>query len=100
MALLRRRSEWPEHLSMLVTDVFFVELQGKGTVIIGQLAGEGALRPGDLVLHDGRELRITAIEVFKANLKEAGPSRNVGLVLGVDVPPRGFEQARLGFRRA
>lgn len=97
--LFRRRSAGPEELSLEVQDVFFIKLRDKGTVLVGQLQGEGELRPGDLVCHAGREFRLERIEAFNAERPEAGPGDNVGLVLGPGAPPDPFRGARLGFRR-
>jgi translation elongation factor EF-Tu-like GTPase len=84
---------------MRITDVFFIQLQGRGTVVTGHLDGEGLLRVGDVVVHSGRAHRIRGIEIFHKMLRESHGGMNLGLILGPEVPPRGFEGHMVSFRR-
>ncbi|MGA3183391.1 MAG: hypothetical protein ABSE52_02170 [Candidatus Dormibacteria bacterium] len=99
MPLFDRRREWPETLSMRISDVFFIQLQGRGTVVTGHLDGEGLLRVGDVLVHSGRTHRIRAMETFHKMLREAHAGTNLGLILGPEVPPHGFEGHTVSFRR-
>jgi elongation factor Tu len=68
---------------MTVEDVF--SIRGRGTVVTGKIE-QGVLQVGDVVelrgTYDTREVVVTAIEMFRKNVEQAGPGDNVGLVLG------------------
>ena len=69
----------PAQLWMTVTDIFHI--QGRGTVVTGQLEGQGFLNVGDWLLCDGQRWQVGAIEQFRGGLMTAGPGMNVGLML-------------------
>lgn len=68
---------------MTVEDVF--SIRGRGTVVTGKIE-QGVLNVGDMVelrgTYDTREIVITAIELFRKKVEQAGPGNYVGLVLG------------------
>lgn len=70
---------------MGVSDVFHIK--GRGTVITGQLEGNGLLKVGDLAACDGMRWQVRGIEMFGAKLTTAEPGANVGVLLR-DGPPR------------
>jgi translation elongation factor EF-Tu-like GTPase len=67
-------------LWMTVDDIFHI--QGRGTVVTGQLQGDGEVHVGDHLLIDGQSWRISAIEMFRATMMSASSGMNVGLLLG------------------
>lgn len=69
----------PLQLWMAVTDIFHI--QGRGTVVTGQLEGQGLLNVGDWLHCDGQRWKVSAIEQFRATLPTAGPGMNVGILL-------------------
>lgn len=70
---------------MGVSDVFYIK--GRGTVITGQLEGDGQLKVGDIAVCDGMSWKVKAIEMFRAELMMAEPGQNIGVLLK-DGPPR------------
>lgn len=72
-------------LWMTVSDVFHIK--GRGTVITGQLEGDGQLNLGDAVVCDGMRWQVGGIEMFRASLLAAEPGMNIGVLLK-NGPPR------------
>lgn len=72
-------------LWMTVSDVF--RITGRGTVITGQLEGDGQLNLGDAVVCDGMRWQVNGIEMFRASLMSAEPGMDIGVLLN-DGPPR------------
>jgi len=70
---------------MGVSDVF--SIRGRGTVITGQLEGDGQLQVGDIAVCDGMRWQVKGIEMFRAELMTAEPGQNIGVLLR-DGPPR------------
>ena len=70
---------------MGVEDVFFIK--GRGTVITGRLEGDGVLGVGDIAVCDGMRWKVSAIEMFRAQLATAEPGQNIGVLLNSG-PPR------------
>lgn len=105
----------PDGLAMVVEDVFWIgapadaRLRGAqrklaaaapGTVLLGVLAGTGALQPGDLVVHHAGRFPVKAIEAFRELLATAQAPQAVGLRMGADVPRHLFSAGdQLRFER-
>ncbi len=66
-------------LWMNVADVFFIK--GRGTVVTGQLEGNGDLRVGDTLVCEGQHWPVTGIEAFRATLQTVEPGSNIGILL-------------------
>jgi translation elongation factor EF-Tu-like GTPase len=66
-------------LWMAVGDVFYI--RGRGTVVTGQLAGNGLLSVGDTVHCEGQRWQVGAIEQFRQVLTMAQPGMNIGVLL-------------------
>jgi hypothetical protein len=64
-----------------------------GTIVTGELVGDGSLKPGDVVVCAAGRFPIKRIEAFKQDLEHVEPPQNIGLVLGPGVDkhlfPRG-----------
>lgn len=64
-----------------------------GTILTGELVGEGTLKAGDVVICAAGRFPIKRIEGFKQDLEHVEPPQAVGLVLGPEVDkllfPRG-----------
>lgn len=69
----------PGQLWMTVTDVFHIK--DRGTVVTGQLEGQGFLNAGDWLSCDDQRWQVGAIEQFKGGLMTAGPGMTVGVLL-------------------
>lgn len=90
----------PAGLSMTVTDTFFVAGPWtKGTILTGELQGDGRVRVGDILVCDGQSYEIVGIEKFRRPGDEAAAGEAVGLALGTGVDRKGFEGKHLTFRR-
>jgi len=71
-----------------------------GTILVGELMGEGALMLGDVVVCAAGRFPIKRIEVFKQLIEQVGPQRNVALGLGPDVDAGLFHEGeQLRFER-
>lgn len=67
-------------LWMVVDDVFHIK--GRGTVVTGQLDGDGQLRVGDAMLcDDGQRWVVNGIEQFRRQQTTVVPGANVGVLL-------------------
>jgi elongation factor Tu len=66
-------------LWMTVEDVF--SIKGRGTVLTGQLQGDGQLSAGDALLCDGERWDVSGIEQFGRVVKAAAPGADVGVLL-------------------
>jgi len=74
--------------------------QAPGTVVTGEVVGQGTLKPGDIVINGEHRFPIQRLEAFRQNLEKLEPPRNVGLVLGTDVDKDLFgEGHELRFQR-
>ena len=72
-------------LWMPVDDVFHIK--GRGTVVTGQLQGEGRLNVGDTMLCNGQCWQVSGIEQFRTTLTTAVPGATIGVLLnGGPVP--------------
>ena len=71
-------------LWMTVEDIFHIK--GRGTVLTGQLRGDGLLNSGDTVICDDQSWRIGGIEQFRAMRSSAAPGASIGVLLR-DGPP-------------
>ena len=69
---------------MVVSDVFHIK--GRGTVITGQLEGDGLLSVGDSAVCEGMRWKVSKIEMFRAELITAEPGQNIGVLLKTDAP--------------
>jgi len=98
VAFLRRRKEGPEGLSLLV-ETFFIQLQGQGTVLLGQLDGTGVVRVRDRLVCDDAAYDIRSFKQFQKVLNEAHAGMNVGIALGPGTSPDGFNGKTVTFRR-
>jgi hypothetical protein len=103
MGLLRRSAapdRLPSGLSMKLDSTFFVgrtstskptameaalARKAPGTILLGELVGEGTLKPGDVVICAAGRFPIKRIEAFKQILERVDPPRNIGLALGPGV---------------
>jgi hypothetical protein len=100
VGIFSRRTEGPEGLSMAATETFFIALESKGAVALGQLDGEGLLMAKDLAIVDGQEWPIVRLEGFKQAFKNgARPGNNVGVCFGLGMPKDVFDGKTLTFRR-
>jgi hypothetical protein len=89
----------PSGLSMTVAGPFFVAGPWtKGTILTGELQGEGRLRVGETLICDGQLHEIVGIEKFKAVVDEAAAGEAVGLALGAGVAKDGFEGKHVTFQ--
>jgi translation elongation factor EF-Tu-like GTPase len=66
-------------LWMTAVDVFHI--RGRGTVVTGQLEGQGWLTVGDTLVCDGDRWQVSGIELFGGIQTAAGPGANVGVLL-------------------
>jgi translation elongation factor EF-Tu-like GTPase len=71
-------------LWLTVADVFHI--RGRGTVVTGQLQGNGFLNVGDFLVCEGVHWPVSAIEKFRAILQTAEPGADIGILLR-DGPP-------------
>lgn len=69
---------------MIVQDVFHI--RARGTVITGQLQGNGQLNLGETVSCDGLSWQVTGIEQFRASLTSALPGASIGVMLAGGPP--------------
>ncbi len=66
-------------LWMTVDDVFHIK--GRGTVITGQLQGDGQLSLGDTLFCDGQSWQVSGIEQFRSMLPAASPGSHIGVLV-------------------
>jgi translation elongation factor EF-Tu-like GTPase len=66
-------------LTMTVQDTFLIK--GRGTVLTGQLQGNGELNVGDTLLCGGRQWQVTGIEQFRVEMTSARPGSNIGVFI-------------------
>jgi translation elongation factor EF-Tu-like GTPase len=78
-------------LWMHVADIFHI--QGRGTVLTGQLQGSGLLNAGDTLMCEGQRWQVSAVEQFRAILQSAEPGANIGVLLKGG-PPAGMLRGR------
>lgn len=71
-------------LWMTAVDVFHIK--GRGTVVTGQLEGQGWLNVGDTLVCERDRWPVSAIEQFRGASAEAGPGANVGVLLRTGPP--------------
>ena len=72
-------------LWMVVDDVFHIA--GRGTVITGQLQGDGQLNLGDTLFCNGQNWQVNGIEQFRKVLQSAWPGSNIGVLIGARQRP-------------
>jgi translation elongation factor EF-Tu-like GTPase len=83
-------------LWMVVDDVFHI--RGRGTVVTGQLQGDGQLSTGDTLLcDDGQRWQVSGIEQFRAVLMTAEPGWNIGVLLSAGPAPDLLRGRRVWF---
>ena len=71
-----------------------------GTILTGELLGEGTLRAGDVVVCAAGRFPIKRIEGFKQDLEHVEPPQAIGLVLGPEVDKHAFRRGQdLRFER-
>jgi elongation factor Tu len=66
-------------LWMTISDVFHIP--GRGTVVTGQLEGDGTLNVGDSLVCDGASWAVSSIEQFRTVLTTAEPGADIGILL-------------------
>jgi elongation factor Tu len=66
-------------LFMPIKDVF--RIKGRGTVVTGELQGEGLLSVGDVMLCDGQSWQVLGIERLGAVLNTAEPGTPIGVLI-------------------
>ncbi len=71
-------------LWMIVDDVFHIK--GRGTVITGQLQGDGQLSLGDTLFCDGQNWQVSGIEQFRSMLPSASPGSRIGVLVRGGLP--------------
>lgn len=79
-------------LWMIVDDVF--QIRGRGTVITGELQGDGQLNLGDTLFCDGQAWQVSGIEQFRSMLQSAWPGSQIGVLVSGG-PPAALLQGRM-----
>ena len=86
-------------LWMAVDDVFHI--RGRGTVVTGQLRGDGQLSVGDTLLSDdGRRWKVNGIEQLRTALMTAEPGSNIGVFLDAGPALQMLRETRVWFEPA
>lgn len=71
-------------LWMAVEDIFHIT--GRGTVLTGQLQGDGQLSVGDALVCDGQRWQVSGIEQFRKMLNSALPGSSIGVMIREGLP--------------
>jgi selenocysteine-specific translation elongation factor len=69
-------------LWMMVDDVFHIK--GRGTVVTGELQGNGELNSGDTLVCDGQRWQVGGIEQFGRTVRSALAGSSIGVLLAND----------------